>query len=639
MPEGKTMLETVRVPPELEPLFAEAQQFVSDYFRTLHADPSHGTITIGGQRYILVRAASMSVEFFATIMHLYSDKGETAARGVARSLLYDLAYAIGAADARAFHRAFDVGDPIAKLSSGPIHFAHTGWASVHILPQSRPAADQSFQLIYDHPYSFEADAWLTTEHVVDFPVCVMSAGYSAGWCTESFGISLVAVEICCRARGDDACRFVMAPPETITDVITTYLEGSPQVAVAPTDYEIPGFFSRKRAEDELRERENQYRSIFESVTDATLIVQLDGRIAAANPAAERLYGYSQETLLGMHIVQVTAPSERRLLDPDKVAGFLTGTLSGETLALNATGQVFEVEYHATAFGYRRQPHILVLVNDISERKRAEAERLRLQEQLIQQNDRLREELSLARTVQQGLLPQRLPWPPEQLAVVNRSLPTGEVNRDFYVYVDVDHGRKVVVLGDAAGKGVTAALVMALVISTIETQARLTPEPAALLAGLETRLYSQLQACETPVALLAVLVDLPHRRLSIANAGMPPPVLLRVGQTRMLEGSSVALGIVTQGTFQEQRIELQPGDRLALMSDGVIEARNPYRELWGYECLLQTCSSQSPLTQLDEADDNILATLTTFINGAEQHDDITLLMLQPGVQNMLIIDYP
>lgn len=622
------MSKTVSVPPELEPLFAQAQEHVSAYFRTLRADPDHGTITIGGQRYILVRAASMSVEFFATIMHLYGDKGEEAARGVARSLLYDIAYSIGAADARAFHHNYDLHDPIARLSAGPVHFAHAGWAYVSILPESQPTADQSFRLFYDHPYSFEADAWLTTDQKVDFPVCIMNAGYSAGWCTESFGLSLVAVEIACKAKGDDICRFVMAPPDTIADVIADYIHDRPEYAAHPHTYEIPDFFSRKRAEDELREREIQYRSIFESVTDATLIVQLDGRVAAANPAAARMYGWSREQLHGMHISEITAASGQGLLDAERVEAFVAGTVSGETLALDAAGRVFEVEFHATAFGYRRQPHILVLVNDISKRKQAEAERLRLQEQLVRQNERLREELSLARTVQRSLLPQSPPWDERRLAVAHRSLSAGEVTRDFHVFIDAGHDRMLVVLGNVAGKGVAAALVMALAISAIETQANTTPEPAALLVALQARLHDQLQACETSISLLPILIDLPQRRLSYANVGMPPPVLIRVGHTTMLDGTGVPLGIIAKSHYEDRRVDLLHGDRIVMMSDGLIEARNLYRELFGYERLLNNLNNQRTFATVEALLDESVTNVQSFIRGAEQHDDITIVALEP-----------
>jgi len=294
-------LSTVKVPEPMVPLFERAQQRVSEYFGQRRFEPTEGTIEIAGQRYILVRAASMSVEFFDQIRRLYEDKGEEEAVAVARSLLFDMAHAIGAADARNFHAKMSLHDPIEKLSAGPIHFAHAGWAFVDVSADSHPSPDEDFYLLYDHPYSFESDSWVKASKTVSFPVCVMNSGYSSGWCEESFGVTLVASEILCKAKGDDCCRFVMAHPDRIEQYIEAYLTDQPEVARKVTRFEIPGFFSRKQVEDELREREEQYRSLFEAATDAMLVIGLDGVVGAANPAACKLYGYTEAELVGLPI--------------------------------------------------------------------------------------------------------------------------------------------------------------------------------------------------------------------------------------------------------------------------------------------------------------------------------------------------
>jgi two-component system, cell cycle sensor histidine kinase and response regulator CckA len=155
---AETPLTTVRVPEPMEPLFAVAQEFVGRYFAEPRFQPSQGTIEIYGQRYMLVRSAAMSVESFDQIMRLYADKGTDEAAAVARGMLFDIAHALGSADARNFHHRMDLQDPIAKLSAGPVHFAHSGWAFVDISPESRPSPDEDFFLLYDHPYSFESDS-------------------------------------------------------------------------------------------------------------------------------------------------------------------------------------------------------------------------------------------------------------------------------------------------------------------------------------------------------------------------------------------------------------------------------------------------------------------------------------------------
>jgi signal transduction histidine kinase len=245
-------LKTARVPPGFEEVFASAERVVSRYFDERVEDPTHGTIEIAGERYVLVRAASLSVEFFALVENLYGPGREPEAHDFARNILFDLAHAIGKSDARNFHTKMQLDDPVARLSAGPIHFAHSGWAFVDIDESSNPEPGPGFVMLYDHPYSFESDAWRRDGRKVSFPVCIMNAGYSSGWCEESFGVSLVASEVLCRAKGDDCCRFIMAPPEQIEQRVQDYIAGEPALAARIRGYQIPDFFARKHIEEELR---------------------------------------------------------------------------------------------------------------------------------------------------------------------------------------------------------------------------------------------------------------------------------------------------------------------------------------------------------------------------------------------------
>ena len=215
-------LGTVKVPPKFEQLFSQAEDYVKNYFSSFLRNPQAGTITIGGERYILVRAASMSVYFFDHIKNMYPALSEQESVEAAYSVLFDIAHTIGKNDAAAFHKATYVSDPIAKLATGPIHFAYSGWAFVDIHSESILTPDENYYLLYDHPNSFEADEWLTHRGKTTFSVCFMNAGYSAGWCEESFGIELQTREVMCRAKGDPHCRFIMAPPAKIQERVNTY---------------------------------------------------------------------------------------------------------------------------------------------------------------------------------------------------------------------------------------------------------------------------------------------------------------------------------------------------------------------------------------------------------------------------------
>ncbi|MBW2263162.1 MAG: 4-vinyl reductase [Deltaproteobacteria bacterium] len=220
-------LKSVIVPDEMMEEFTRAQEDVEGYFSELKLDPSEGTITAGQERYIIVRAASLSVHFLEFIMDMYPALEQAEALDASARVMYDLARAIGQSDARHFHDVTKVKEPIEKLSMGPVHFAYTGWAKVRIMPESSPSPDESFFLLYDHLNTFEADAWLDKRGKDDFCTCHWSAGYSAGWCTESFNVPLDAREFMCRSKGDASCRFVMAHRNRLSDRLEAWKREHP----------------------------------------------------------------------------------------------------------------------------------------------------------------------------------------------------------------------------------------------------------------------------------------------------------------------------------------------------------------------------------------------------------------------------
>ncbi len=257
--------DTVRVPEPLRPLFDLAQATVHQFFAQTKTDPSKATIEISGERYVLLRASSLSVDFLNTIKNLYSDYGDDEAFAIGRNFLFDIAHVIGIEDAKNFHRKMGITDPVAKLSAGPIHFAYSGWAFVDISPESSPEPNDDYFLKYDHPFSFEADSWIKAGQQSQQPVCIMNAGYSSGWCAESFGMPLTAVELSCQAAGDEKCTFIMAPPHKIEAHLADYVEAR---KLTRTSFRVPSFFERKRIEEEMKaarqkaEQSDQMKSEF-----------------------------------------------------------------------------------------------------------------------------------------------------------------------------------------------------------------------------------------------------------------------------------------------------------------------------------------------------------------------------------------
>jgi predicted hydrocarbon binding protein len=199
-----------KVPAPFAPPFDAAEQFVAGLFNKLERKPEAGTVHVGGERYVLMRAESF---YLAWSEALEASFGPEATR----DLLYNTARAIGRADCKAFCERLGVTDGIARLASGPLHFAHAGWAFVDIHGDSTPAVDDNYFLHYDHPNTFESEVLASRKRTSTAPACVFSAGYSAGWCSEAFGIEVHAREIRCCACGGGRCEFIMAPASKLDE--------------------------------------------------------------------------------------------------------------------------------------------------------------------------------------------------------------------------------------------------------------------------------------------------------------------------------------------------------------------------------------------------------------------------------------
>ncbi len=334
------MVQHIKAPPQLEALFAQTEERISQIFKKSKFDPSSGVIEISDERYLLVRSASLSVDFFECIHELYQKNEPHNSSSITRQLLYDIGHAIGKKDAVHYAHLLDLQSPMAQFSAGPLHFSYTGWAVVQLLDESNISMDEQYMAIYDHPNSFESVSWINAGKKSDVPVCQMNAGYSSGWCEQCFGMPLVAEEILCMAKGDSVCRFVMAPPAHIDEQVDRYIGKHPEIVYQKIDYKIPVFFQLQLAKDaltnaqdtlkkinknlaqqkkimrnheksiealniKLKEKEMCFDLSFDYAAIGMALVSPDGHWIKVNPSFCKLLGYSEDELLKLNFQAIT----------------------------------------------------------------------------------------------------------------------------------------------------------------------------------------------------------------------------------------------------------------------------------------------------------------------------------------------
>jgi serine phosphatase RsbU (regulator of sigma subunit) len=251
--------------------------------------------------------------------------------------------------------------------------------------------------------------------------------------------------------------------------------------------------------------------------------------------------------------------------------------------------------------------------EVAERlRRAEAER-----------ERVAEELKVAHLVQQQFLPEELPdIPGWRVAAFYRS--AREVGGDFYDLTKLPNGSIGITIGDVTDKGAPAALVMATTQGLLRSEAQRLASPSQVLEHVNDVLV-----LNTPtkmfVTCLYMVLDPFSGRLAYANAGHNLPYVKTDGGVSELRATGVPLGLMPGMTYEEKLATVSPDTLLLLQSDGLGEAHNEDREMFGFPRIVKVMES---IEGSDKLIDELLAELDGFVGGDwEQEDDITLVTLE------------
>jgi sigma-B regulation protein RsbU (phosphoserine phosphatase) len=269
---------------------------------------------------------------------------------------------------------------------------------------------------------------------------------------------------------------------------------------------------------------------------------------------------------------------------------------------------------------------VVTFTDITEQKQAEQNLRDANVQLALRAEEIEQDLKLASRVQQSLAPKALEW--GRVAVETYYMPVRTIGGDFGLVAPHNGSHLNLLVCDVSGHGIGSALLANRIYSeTVSLLRRGTP-PGELFRVLNRFVVQQIGISGFMFTMVAAQLDETGRRLTFASAGHPPALWLsRSGELRQLEARSTILGAIENAVSEEptEELELSPGDRLVLYSDGLTEVWNERDDMLGVEGLTEIVRGAAalPLPAMCEA---IISGVTSFSLGPV-HDDMSLVLIE------------
>lgn len=313
------------------------------------------------------------------------------------------------------------------------------------------------------------------------------------------------------------------------------------------------------------------------------------------------------------VLQLDSHDPRRKFTEEDL-NLLMGVATQASIALT------NAQFHHDALERERQKR-----EEELERERRKQEEALAKEREATERERVKRDLVLASQIVKAFLPERFPEIPgyEFFARCESAL---EVGGDYYDLVPLPGGRLGILVGDVAGKGVSAALVMARFSAEARACLQTEPKLEAAVRQLNT-LMQPLSFTDRFVTLAALLLDPATHTLTVVNAGHPPPLVVQrdgaVAEATPRDVVGLPLGVMDNYDYQPHQLVLQPGETLVMFSDGVPDAMDVQDKEFGPERLCDILArNRVPPAKLGEC---VMGAVATHAAGrSQQHDDITLL---------------
>ncbi|MCR4689251.1 MAG: PP2C family protein-serine/threonine phosphatase [Saccharofermentans sp.] len=250
-------------------------------------------------------------------------------------------------------------------------------------------------------------------------------------------------------------------------------------------------------------------------------------------------------------------------------------------------------------------------------------------QIISEKQRINTELSLATTIQEAMLPHVFPPFPnrKEFDIYAKMKPAREVGGDFYDYFLIDDDHLGLVIADVSGKGIPAALFMMISMTILKNAAKLGNSPAEILRHANESLCAN-NPTDMFVTTWVGILEISTGKLEASNGGHEYPIIKRAGGDYQVytDPHGFVVGGLRESLYHNYRLDLKPGDKLFLYTDGVPEATNSENKLYKMTKLVEVLNSKKDAT-VQEQVENIEQSISTFVKDAEQFDDLTMLAIE------------
>jgi sigma-B regulation protein RsbU (phosphoserine phosphatase) len=249
--------------------------------------------------------------------------------------------------------------------------------------------------------------------------------------------------------------------------------------------------------------------------------------------------------------------------------------------------------------------------------------------VAKEKERLESELAIAREVQNQLFPKDVPYT-KTLELKGVCSPARMVSGDYYDFMSISDTSLAFAIGDVAGKGISAALLMATIQSTMRMQLSAPPgnkalqySTAALVSMLNQQLYATTSAEKYATFYFALYEEANHS-LTYTNAGHLAPMLLRGGQFQMMDSTGTVVGAFPIARYEERSIALERGDILVAYTDGIVEPENAYGEMFGEDRLKDFVAKYSGADS-SEIIARTMEAVVDWTGSTELQDDMTMVV--------------